>query len=229
MSTPDAPPANDSPESLFTAIRRHSLRLGAFALGAALLLALVYYGTAARIAEQRRNAERTALTAVMPEITHDNDLLADSFLLDPAQERYTDIALLGLSTPRPAYLAKLDGVVTGVILPLETAEGYSGTITLLVGITTGGTLTGVRVLDHRETPGLGDKIEPRISPWILGFDNRSLDNTAPVLWQVKKDGGDFDQFVGATITPRAVVGAVYKALQFYAANRTLLLEEDTTP
>lgn len=227
MNSPDSPQAETGAERLLTAMRRHSLRLGAFALGAALLLALVFNGTAGRIAEQRRNAERAALTAVMPQITHDNDLLADSFLLDPATSPYDGIERLGLSSPRPAYLAKLGGTVTGVILPLETAEGYSGTITLLVGITTGGTLTGVRVLDHRETPGLGDKIEPRISPWIFGFDDRSLDNTTTVQWQVRKDGGDFDQFVGATITPRAVVGAVYKALQFFEANRSLLLEDTT--
>jgi electron transport complex protein RnfG len=225
MSTPDETQAATGAERLLTAIRQHSLRLGAFALGAALLLALVFYGTAERIALQRQQAERAALAAVMPAITHDNDLLNDSFLLDPAASTYTDIELLGLSTARPAYLARQGSTVTGVILPLETAEGYSGTITLLIGITTQGVITGLRVLDHRETPGLGDKIEPRISPWILGFDNRSLDNTAAVLWQVKKDGGDFDQFVGATITPRAVVGAAYQALQFFESNRATLLQE----
>jgi len=225
MTAPDPQQSTTGAERLLVAVRQHSLRLAAFALGAALLLALVFYGTVERIALQRQQAERAALTAVMPDITHDNDLLADSFLLDPASSQYPDIALLGLSSARPAYRARLAGTISGVILPLETADGYSGSITLLVGLSTAGVITGVRVLEHRETPGLGDKIEPRISPWILGFEHRSLDNTAEVLWRVKKDGGDFDQFVGATITPRAVVAAVHQALQFFARNRTALLQE----
>jgi len=183
----------------------------------------VFYGTAERIALQRQQAERAALEAVMPAIAHDNDLLDDSFMLAPDTTSYRDIALLGLSTPRPAYLARLGGSISGVILPLATPDGYSGTITLLIGISSDGMITGVRVLDHRETPGLGDKIEPRISPWILGFEQRTLAGTTARQWQVKKDGGDFDQFVGATITPRAVVAAVYRALQFFEANRTALL------
>jgi electron transport complex protein RnfG len=209
--------------TLGAAIRQHSLRLGAFAFGAAVLLALVYYGTDERIAEQRLAAEREALAAVMPAALHDNDLLTASFLLDPAASPFADIALLGLSGARPAYLARLQGSSSGVILPLETPEGYSGTITLLIGIAADGVITGVRALEHGETPGLGDKIELRASDWILGFDTRSLANTDEVSWQVKKDGGDFDQFVGATITPRAVVGAVHNALLFFESNREQLL------
>src|SRR5690606_7665772 len=109
------------------------------------------------------------------------------------------------------------------ILPVETADGYSGTIRLLVGIDAEGRLTGVRVLQHNETPGLGDKVELRKDDWILGFDGLSLRNPVASGWQVKKDGGDFDQFVGATITPRAVVAAVYNALQFFDLNRENLL------
>jgi electron transport complex protein RnfG len=111
-----------------------------------------------------------------------------------------------------------------VILPLETAQGYSGTIRLLVGIDATGAVTGVRVLAHAETPGLGDKVDVRVSDWILGFNGRSLQNPDTSGWRVRKDGGDFDQFVGATITPRAVVGAVHDALQFFAANRDALLQ-----
>ena len=231
MNAPESDQQSQSvPEtepSLLAAIRQHSLRLGAFALGAALLLTLVSNGTAERIAEQQRLAELEALNAVLPPTAHDNDLLGDSFLLSPTAMQFTDQGLLGLSIPRPAYRASLNGVSTGVILPLETAEGYSGTIVLLIGLNAQGEITGVRALDHNETPGLGDKIELRKSGWILTFDRRSLDNTDQALWRVKKDGGEFDQFVGATITPRAVVGAVSRALEFYRLNQEALLDDSS--
>jgi electron transport complex protein RnfG len=214
---------SETTDRLGNVIRRHSLRLGLFALGTALLLTLVNLGTRARIAEQRLAAERAALEEVLPPTRHDNDLLADAFTLAPDDSSYAQLELLGLSTPRQAYIARQDGEVSGVILPAETGAGYSGTIVQLVGIDRDGNITGVRVLQHNETPGLGDKVEPRKHPWIFGFDGRSLRNTDTVLWAVKKDGGDFDQFVGATITPRAVVGAVHQALQFFEANRSQLL------
>jgi Na+-translocating ferredoxin:NAD+ oxidoreductase subunit G len=217
---------SDTAEQLGSVIRRHSLRLGLFALGTTVLLAIVNIATGERIAEQRQIAERAALEEVLPPTRHDNDLLADSFTLGPASADFAQIELLGLSVLRQAYIARQYGEVSGVILPAETAEGYSGTIVQLVGIDRDGKLTGVRVLQHNETPGLGDKIEPRKHPWIFSFDGRSLGNTDAVLWQVKKDGGEFDQFVGATITPRAVVGAVHRALQFFEANKAHLLQED---
>lgn len=212
---------------LATSIRRHSLRLGIFAFGAALLLALVSNGTAERIEAQRLAAELEALNAVLPPSVHDNDLLSDSFMISPADPQFTDTALLGLTSPRPAYLARTAGEPSGVILPLESADGYSGSIVMLIGLNADGEISGVRALQHTETPGLGDKIELRKSEWILTFDNRSLANTDPVLWRVKKDGGEFDQFVGATITPRAVVAAVHNALLFFDANRTSLLNHQT--
>jgi electron transport complex protein RnfG len=214
---------SDTADKLSTAMRQHSVRLGLFALGTAVLLTLINVSTSERIAEQRRIAERAALEEVLPPTRHDNDLLEDSFVLEPANTGFVQIELLGLSTARQAYIARQNGQVSGVILPAETAEGYSGTIVQLVGIDRDGNLTGVRVLQHNETPGLGDKIEPRKHPWIFTFDGRSLSNTDAVLWKVKKDGGDFDQFVGATITPRAVVGAVHQALLFFEANREQLL------
>jgi electron transport complex protein RnfG len=219
---PDTPAAA---ERIGTAMRQHGLRLGLFALGTALLLSLVNVATQERIDEQRRSAERAALEEVLPPTQHDNDLLQDAFSLGPHSTGFARLELLGLTSERQAYVARRDGQVSGVILPAETAEGYSGSIVQLVGIDRDGRITGVRVLQHNETPGLGDKIELRKHRWILSFDNRSLDNTDALLWRVKKDGGDFDQFVGATITPRAVVAAVYRALQFFEANRAQLLEE----
>ena len=110
----------------------------------------------------------------------------------------------------------------GIILPLEVHNGYSGDIFLLVGIREDGTISGVRVLQHTETPGLGDKIDIGVSDWILSFDGRSLENPPPSRWRVVKDGGDFDQFVGATVTPRALVAGVSRALEFFSLNRKSL-------
>jgi len=110
-----------------------------------------------------------------------------------------------------------------VILQAIAPDGYSGAIHLLVGIHADGRVAGVRVIGHRETPGLGDKIELAKSPWIRSFEGKSLTNPAADGWAVKKDRGEFDQFAGATITPRAVVGAVHRALQYFDAHKAELL------
>ena len=110
-----------------------------------------------------------------------------------------------------------------MILPTRTTQGYSGDIDLLVGINRDGSLAGVRIVAHRETPGLGDGIELSKSNWVLGFDGRTRQGADDPRWAVRKDGGDFDQFTGATITPRAVVAATGDALDFFEANRDALL------
>ncbi len=108
--------------------------------------------------------------------------------------------LLGLDAPRPAYVARLHGQASAVILQASAPDGYSGAIQLLVGVTAQGRLLGVRVVAHQETPGLGDRIELAKSPWVHGFDGKSLGDPADAGWAVKKDGGTFDQFAGATVT-----------------------------
>jgi electron transport complex protein RnfG len=104
-----------------------------------------------------------------------------------------------------------------------TAQGYAGPIELILGLDTRGQILGVRAIAHAETPGLGDKIEASRDDWILGFNGLSLSDPPSERWAVKKDGGDFDQFSGATITPRAVVGAIKTGLAFFAAKRDTLL------
>ena len=199
-------------------ITRTSLTLGAFALLAAVLLGAVNVLTKDRIEAQQRLAERNALIEILPARFHDNELLEDTIALSPEMTSFRNITLLGLTRERMAYLARLGETPSGIILPLEVHDGYSGDIMLLVGILADGRISGVRVLEHRETPGLGDKIELRVSDWILGFDERSLVDPALPQWQVVKDGGKFDQLVGATVTPRAIVNGVRKALEFYESN-----------
>ncbi len=194
---------------------RSALLLGAFALAGALLVAGIHAYTAPRITDNERQVLLRGIDDVIPKDAYDNDILEDTVTLrDP---------LLGTDEPVTAYLARKGGRPTGVILPVVAPNGYSGPIRLLVGILADGSIGGVRVLAHKETPGLGDKIQRPHSDWILGFQGRSLGSPPPDQWAVKRDGGAFDQFTGATISPRAVVGAVKSALVYFQTHRDRLL------
>ncbi|WP_278420131.1 electron transport complex subunit RsxG [Stutzerimonas kunmingensis] len=189
--------------------------LGLFAIVTVGAVTLLQQGTAERIQAAERAAQVRALGEILPAGSYDNHLLDDSVLV---QDR-----LLGNRSPLPAYIAIKDGRPSAVILQAIAPDGYSGAIHLLVGIHADGRVAGVRVIGHRETPGLGDKIELAKSPWIRSFEGKSLTNPAADGWAVKKDRGEFDQFAGATITPRAVVGAVHRALQYFDAHKAELL------
>ena len=206
--------------NLLAAISRNSLLLGIFATATGVLIATTWIQTRDDIARSIRAAEARQLLEIFPEGSHDNDMVEDHFSL-PAST-----PLLGLRDTRRGFIARNQGEVVGVILPATAQDGYSGDIDLLVGITRAGTLAGVRVVSHRETPGLGDAIDLKKSDWILGFDRASLEAPVKTRWLVKKDGGEFDQFTGATVTPRAVVTAVRKALEYHQSNRAALFGPD---
>lgn len=189
----------------------HAALLGAFALVAALLLASGDRATREAIETRRRDDLKAGLAQVIPKALHDNDLLKDQLALP-----------LGDGQTRKVFRALESGRVVAVAFPLE-AQGYGGTIRLLMGVDAAGRILGVRVLTHQETPGLGDWIELGKSHWVLGFDGRSLGDPERSGWTVKKDGGRFDQFSGATITPRAVVTAVRDGLAFFAGHKGTLL------
>lgn len=216
--------APQEPATLRGSIVKHSIILTAFAVIVALSVGLVDRSTRDEIEYQRLQAERRALAQVMPPALHDNDLLDDTFSLSP-QAGYENLDLLNIGNDRHGWIARRDDETTGIILPSIAPDGYSGNIELIVGIRADGTLAGVRVVSHQETPGLGDRIELRIDDWILGFEGKSLDDPPRERWQVRKDGGDFDQFTGATITPRAVVNAVRRTLEFFEQNRARLLAQ----
>jgi len=189
----------------------NSLLLGVFALVTSLLLASTYLNTRDRIAEAERLSAQSGLLELYPATSHDNDLLDDVL---PIPDSY--LKTLGLRQPADIHIVRKAGEVIGFILPAVAPDGYSGDIDLTIGINADGTLAGVRVTRHRETPGLGDKIELRKHPWILSFDGLGLGNPPRDQWTVTKHGGIFDQFTGATITPRAVVHKVRDALLFYS-------------
>ncbi len=203
------------------AIGRNSLVLGLFAVVVTLALAGTQLLTREEIAAQRRAAEARAYSEILPPSRYDNALLDD---VRPVEDR----ELLGLERPGKILVARRGGQVQAVIVPATAPDGYGGAIGLIVGINADGSVAGVRVVSHKETPGLGDRIDARKSRWIEGFAGRSLGDPDAALWAVKKDGGVFDQFTGATITPRAVTAAVKRALQYFEANRAALLAPAAT-
>jgi electron transport complex protein RnfG len=197
-------------------ITRNSMLLAVFAVCTTVLISGTYLLTKDRIALEKRRAEERALLEIVPRDRHDNSMLDDVIPVGPAT------AGLKLADEKRIYLAKQDGAVVTAIIPATAPDGYTGEIDLVVGVNSDGSIAGVRVLSHRETPGLGDKVDLKKSDWVLGFDGRSLDNPGPAGWAVKKDKGVFDQFTGATITPRAVVAATLRVLQYADANRQRL-------
>ncbi len=193
----------------------HALLLGGFALLATVLLALGDRLTRPSIALRRAEDLQRSLAQVIPPELHDNDLLADMVKL-PSGEG---------GPQRRVYLARRGGSITAVAFRVEGA-GYGGPITLVMGVDRKGRILGVRVISHTETPGLGDAIEAEKSRWITGFDGKTLTDPPPKGWKVRKDGGIFDQFSGATITPRAVVRAVKGGLAFFHNHRDRLLGDE---
>ncbi len=205
-------------------ITRNSVLLALFALGTTALIASTYLLTRDNIALQMRQAEEKALLQIVPRSRHDNEMLDDTIAVGPQD------AGLGLREEKHIYVARQGGTVVAVIIPVVAPDGYTGDIDLIVGVNRDGTIAGVRALNQRETPGLGDNVDLKKSDWVLGFDGRSLANPTLEGWAVKKDKGVFDQFTGATITPRAVVAATLRALQFAQANRkTLFGAQDPAP
>lgn len=196
-----------------------ALILTAFTIVGTAMLTGTFQATKAPIAESERQAKLHLLSQAMPDSLHDNDLLADSLDLPPTPE-------LGLKMGAKVYRARMKGEPAGVVLEAIAPDGYSGEIKLLIGISVDGSLTGVRVLTHKETPGLGDYIELSHGDWIKNFDSLSLAKIPDEGWKVKKDGGQFDYMTGATITPRAVVKAVHKALKYYEQTHEQLFATD---
>jgi electron transport complex protein RnfG len=183
-----------------------------FTLVGTLVLASTFFATRAPIEQSERDAKLELFEQVLPKALHDNELLKDAVEIPAGGE-------LGNRTPTQAYRARLGGQPSALILEATAPDGYSGDIKLLVAVKADGELAGVRVLAHKETPGLGDYIDIARGNWIKNFDGESLAKTPDEGWKVKKDGGKFDYMAGATITPRAVVKAVHKVLGYYAAHR----------
>lgn len=186
-----------------------------FAISGTALVVYTFDNTRERISANERATLLRKLHQLIPQQQHDNVLLDDTLTI-------INTPLLGTLEPVTVYRARKAGQPVALVITPVAPDGYSGIIKLLVGINVDGTLNGVRVVAHRETPGLGDAIDEKRSDWIHLFDNRSLQDPPLERWAVRKDGGDFDQLTGATITPRAVVKAVRQTLLYYRDNQDAL-------
>ncbi|QFU22653.1 electron transport complex subunit RsxG [Shewanella eurypsychrophilus] len=196
---------------------RNGFLLGLFALLCTAFVAIVNQQTADKIIEQQQIELRRTLHQLIPSSIYDNELTQHCILIHNEEA-------LGIDEPLPAYIASYQSIPVAIAIEAVAPDGYNGNIKLIIGIDSQGTVLGVRTLTHAETPGLGDKIDLRKSDWVLSFNQKSLNSEDSKRWRVKKDGGDFDQFTGATITPRAYVNAVKNVLLYFNENHEMLLQ-----
>lgn len=193
--------------------------LGVFSLIGTGLVSLTQSATKDKIIENEKQALLNSLTALVPDSRYDNDIVNDTLIIKDS--------LLGNGQPMTVYRARLSGKPVAAVITSIAPDGYNGDIKLLVAVNTDNSLAGVRVVTHKETPGLGDSIDESRSDWIYTFKGKSLNNPELKHWAVKRDGGAFDQFTGATITPRAVVKAVKNTLLYAKAHGAELYTADT--
>ena len=196
---------------------RYGILLGFVALLCTAISAGIFFLTKDKIDAVMAAQQRELLLQVVPQDYFNNNLLESAVIPQ-------DKNLLGI---QKIYFAKKDGNVSAYAYETTAPDGYSGDIRLLVGLDPKGEILGVRVIEHHETPGLGDKIELRISNWILNFTHQSINEHNLSEWSVKKDGGKFDQFSGATITPRAVVNQTKRSALIMLNNQALLQQLST--
>lgn len=198
-----------------------ALLLMVFATGGAAMVGLTYLSTRDDIRHNEQLTLLKKLNTIIPADKYDNDLLEDTLQI-PAD------FLLGTKQDETAYRARKQEKNVAVVIPVIAPNGYNGPIEMLVGIYDNGEIAGVRIVKHRETPGLGDAVERSHSNWVEGFNGKSLQQPDKKHWKVKRDGGVFDQFTGATITPRAVVKAVHSALLYFQKHHNDLFIKNTT-
>jgi electron transport complex protein RnfG len=196
---------------------RPALTLAIVAAVLTAVIALVASVTRERIAANEQAWIKQRLDALIAPGTHDNDVLADSITV-------TAPDLLGSSQPVRIYRARRGGMPVAAVIRPIAPDGYRGPIELLVAIGQDGRLIGVQVIRHEETPGLGDAFESRDIHWLDRFRGRALTDPPLPRWTVRRDGGDFDAFTGATITPRAIIKAVRNTLEYYQRNSQRIFE-----
>ena len=199
---------------MISQMRRNGFILAGFALAAIGLVMTTQWFTQDRIDAQQRNELMRTLNELIPPHMHDNDLYADCTMVAAPDDLGRDL--------QAVYRSRLNGNDNALALITTAPDGYSGNIDMVVAVDTQGVVQGVRVLSHRETPGLGDKIELRRDDWILSFDGQQVRGATDPRWNVRRDGGMFDAFTGATITPRAVVNAVERAVRYASAQQSML-------
>ncbi|MEI8604007.1 MAG: electron transport complex protein RnfG [Pseudoalteromonas rhizosphaerae] len=202
---------------IISSMTKNGAILALFALLTTGAVGIIHNLTADSIAEQERTQLSLQLQDVLAPNFYDNTLYQDCAIIDDP--------LLG-NKPQTVYRARKGGQPVALVMRHVTPKGYSGDISLLTAVFANGDVAGVRVTKHEETPGLGDKVEMKKSLWITSFKDKTVLDDDDTRWAVKKDGGDFDQFTGATITPRAVVGSVKHAVLFSKNNFDAVFSAD---
>ncbi|MCG9231221.1 electron transport complex subunit RsxG [Vibrio diabolicus] len=202
---------------MLTAIRKNGLTLAIFACATTGLVAFTQYLTKDQIKIQEQQQLLSVLNQAIPENMHDNALTQACTMVTSPE--------LGTLRAMPAYLATKNGEPTAIAIESIAPDGYNGEIKVITGIDNQGNILGTRVLSHQETPGLGDKIDLRVTDWILSFTGKQVTESNWNSWKVRKDGGDFDQFTGATITPRAVVKVVRNTVNYVNQSREDILSQ----
>jgi len=202
---------------MLTAIRNSALGLSIFAVITSGAIALTQVSTKERIEINEREQRARALYEIVPKDSIDNNLLEDTVAI-------TAPYLTASEQPVNVFRARRNGQVVTVIIPTTAPDGYTGNINIIVGINADESIAGVRVLSHKETPGLGDKVDLKKSDWVLSFNGQRYEGGNDPSWAVQKDGGRFDQFTGATITPRAIVNATARAIHYFRENKAALME-----
>lgn len=213
----DATQVKSEPEKspLTTAISKNTKILALFAIACTLAVSLVSELTKDRIKVQEQQQLLRTLHSIIDPSRYDNDIANDCILITAPE--------LGSDKIKTAYIARKSGQVVAVAMTSTAPRGYNGNIDFIMAINLDGTVSGVRVLKHQETPGLGDKVEIRKSNWINSFTDKKMLSEDDSRWAVSKDNGMFDQFTGATITPRAVVKGVKSTLNYFNSNKSKLL------
>ncbi len=193
-------------------IFRAAILLGLFVFSGTVIVGVTFIATNKLIIESEKQYLLKKLHELIKPEEHDNDLYTDTILI-------SDSLLLKTPQPITVYRARYAGKPVAALFSTYALDGYNGKIKILVGIYENGSLAGARIISHRETPGLGDAIDEIKSDWITAFSGKTLSSPDNKNWRVKKDGGVFDQFTGATITPRAVVKAIHNALLYFNDNK----------
>ncbi len=219
-------PKTERPDNLSThsqsaeirkAVSKNAMILAVFAMISTGLIAITHLLTKDKIAQEIALSLVRKLSQIVPQEKYSNEVYKDCIVVK-------DVALLGTEESQNLYRMRNPGADYAILMTSVAPDGYSGSINISVAISQDGKILGVNILSHKETPGLGDKIERSKSNWLNQFEGLSLTHPEEQHWKVKKDGGHFDALTGATITPRAVVKAVHRNLQFYAQNHKQLFE-----
>lgn len=202
-------------------VLKSGLTLAAIAAVCTALVAGTYQLTRERIAANEKALLEQSLQPALAGLFYDSDVSESRLVIEPPHE-------LPGSDPAVIYRVFSGGEPVAALFAVTASEGYAGPIRVLIGVGVDGIVTGVRILAHRETPGLGDKIESRRSDWVYQFDGRSLGDPVAAGWAIRGDGGEFDQLTGASITPRAVIKAIRETLIYFDAHREDIFSQPAT-